>query len=226
MARLPRRMLPAVLYLALVCALIGPSFAPARLALAAGPVCTVGASGSNYTTVQAAVNDAGCATINIAAGTYTENITITRSVILQGAGAASTILDGGQAGRVLDIPSAAQVQLHDVTVQHGKLSSNGFGNAIFNSGTLSIANSSVTDNSIGSLGFGSSIYNNGRLTLNSSQVIKNHSGQGNVGDIFNDKGTLSINASQISQNDASGIRHISRSVGCGMGRAIAAAGLR
>jgi ELWxxDGT repeat protein len=36
MARLPRRMLPATLYLALVCALLAPSFAPVRRAVAAG----------------------------------------------------------------------------------------------------------------------------------------------------------------------------------------------
>jgi hypothetical protein len=36
MARTPRRMLPATLYLALFCSLIAPGFAPTRLALAAG----------------------------------------------------------------------------------------------------------------------------------------------------------------------------------------------
>jgi ELWxxDGT repeat protein len=36
MARMPRRMLPVALYLALVCALIAPSYVPARLAVAAG----------------------------------------------------------------------------------------------------------------------------------------------------------------------------------------------
>src|SRR5690348_9473794 len=113
MDRMLRRARPTALYLILVCLLLAPSFVPADLALAAGPICTVGASGANYTSVQAAVNDANCTTINIAAGTYIENITISRTVMLQGAGAASTILDGGQNGRVLNIPSAAQVHLHD-----------------------------------------------------------------------------------------------------------------
>jgi hypothetical protein len=206
MSCMPRRIRPTALYLALVCLLLAPSFAPVRLVLAAGPICTVGASGTNYTTVQAAVNDSNCSTINIAAGTYTENISISRNVILQGAGAASTFLDGGQNGRVLNIPSAAaQVQLHDVTLQHGNLSASSFGSAIFNSGTLSIANSIVTDNNIGSSGLGSSIYNNGSLTLNGSQVIKNRHGYTYVGVIYNDTGTLSIHTSQISQNDVSGI---------------------
>src|SRR3954453_5308041 len=104
MAGMPRRILLATPCLALLCVPIAPGFAPARLALAAGPSCTVGASGASYISIQAAVDDTNCATINIAAGTYTENITISRSVALQGAGAASTLLDGGQSGRVLNIP--------------------------------------------------------------------------------------------------------------------------
>src|SRR5205823_405972 len=112
MARMPPRILPTMLYLTLFCTLIAPSFAPARLALAAGPACTVGAGGgANYTTVQAAVDDVGCATINIAAGTYTENITIGRNITLQGAGAASTILDGHAAvlGSVVTVGAGATV---------------------------------------------------------------------------------------------------------------------
>ncbi|HMH02381.1 MAG TPA: thrombospondin type 3 repeat-containing protein [Terriglobales bacterium] len=51
---------------------------------AAGPVCTVGPSG-DYTTIQAAVNDPGCGTINVAAGTYNELVSISRTVTLNGA---------------------------------------------------------------------------------------------------------------------------------------------
>src|SRR4051812_14842867 len=186
-------------------ALIAPSAAPALVALVAGPTCSVGASGANYTTVQAAVNDSNCSTINIAAGTYNENITISRSVILQGAGAASTILDGGRNGRVLNIPAAAaQVQLRDMTIQHGNIQSSYiFGSAIFNSGELAISNSIITDNWTDSSG-SSSIYNNGSLTLSSSQVIKNHS-QGYLSDIYNDTGTLTISNGLISQNQGSAI---------------------
>jgi hypothetical protein len=49
---------------------------------AAGPTCSVP---GDYTTIQAAVNDAGCTTINVAAGTYNETVTIGRSVIVKGA---------------------------------------------------------------------------------------------------------------------------------------------
>ena len=172
--------------------LLAPQFVPARLALAAARPAPSAQAARITRAVQAAVNDSNCSTINIAAGTYTENITISRSVTLQGAGAASTILDGGRNGRVLNIPAAAaQVQLRDMTIQHGNIQSTYiYGSAIFNSGELAISNSIITDNWTDSSS-SSSIYNNGSLTLSSSQVIKNHS-QGYLGDIYNDTGTLTI----------------------------------
>src|SRR5262245_43513082 len=62
---------------------------------AAGSSCSVGASGATYTKIQDAVNDASCATITIAAGTYQENVIISRDITINGAGASSTIVDGG-----------------------------------------------------------------------------------------------------------------------------------
>jgi nitrous oxidase accessory protein NosD len=49
---------------------------------AAGPVCTVP---GDYATIQAAVNDPGCLTINVAPGAYAENVTINRALTLNGA---------------------------------------------------------------------------------------------------------------------------------------------
>ncbi len=51
-------------------------------AWAAGPVCSVPAE---YATIQGAVNEPGCTTINIAAGTYTEQVDINRTLTLNGA---------------------------------------------------------------------------------------------------------------------------------------------
>ncbi len=59
---------------------------------AAGPLCTVDAGGGgDYTTIQAAVNDPGCTTIQVAAGTYVEQVEIARPLVLQGAGASTVI---------------------------------------------------------------------------------------------------------------------------------------
>jgi len=55
------------------------------LAVPGGPTCSVGASGQDYTTIQAAVDVAGCATVKVVAGTYSENVTVSRAVTIKGA---------------------------------------------------------------------------------------------------------------------------------------------
>ncbi|MFL5803509.1 MAG: hypothetical protein ACJ8CR_17420, partial [Roseiflexaceae bacterium] len=82
---------------------IWPGVSRVRPARAAGPSCTVGAGGATYATIQAAIDDTGCTTINVAAGTYAEHMTIGRSLTLNGAGAGSTIIDGSETDRVLMI---------------------------------------------------------------------------------------------------------------------------
>ena len=53
---------------------------------AAGPTCAVP---GDYPTIQLAVNDPGCLTINVAPGVYVENVTIPRTLILNGAQAST-----------------------------------------------------------------------------------------------------------------------------------------
>ena len=54
----------------------------AALATVGGPVCNVPA---DYATISAAVAAPGCTTINVAAGTYNEQVQVTRTLILRGA---------------------------------------------------------------------------------------------------------------------------------------------
>lgn len=86
--------------LALAVVLVSSMFSGGKTR-AAGP-CAV-PSGS-YGTIQSAVNDPGCSTINVAAGTYAENVSIPRSLTLNGARAgvdargrsgAESIINGG-----------------------------------------------------------------------------------------------------------------------------------
>src|SRR5689334_10524681 len=101
--------------LALVMALTLLSMAPHASAASS---CTVAASGATYTTIQAAVNDANCTTIDVAAGMYTENVTISRDVKIIGSTTGSTIVDGANVGSVFSIP-AGTVTLERLTIQHG-----------------------------------------------------------------------------------------------------------
>jgi len=55
-----------------------------RTTRASGPICTVGPAG-DYTTIQDAVNDPACTTINVAPGTYNEQVQISRPLTLNGA---------------------------------------------------------------------------------------------------------------------------------------------
>jgi hypothetical protein len=118
---------------------------------AAGPVCTVDAhGGADYTTIGAAIADGGCTTIHVAAGVYTENLTIDRDLTLQGAGAGVTIIDGnGQVThqRVMSIILHPNVSIADVTIQHGyAVSPTHGGGGISNGGALTLTGVILTRN--------------------------------------------------------------------------------
>ena len=134
-----------------------------RGARAADDTCSVG-GGAGYASIQAAVNDAGCATITVAAGTYQENITIARAVTISGAGAGSTIVDGGYKARlmmtdpcakrnfactVFTISQSVAVTLSGMTIRHG-YDQAGRGGGIdippTASATVTVQNSIVTNN--------------------------------------------------------------------------------
>jgi hypothetical protein len=86
----------------------------------AGPTCTVAVSGADYTSIQTAVNDTNCNTVKVAAGTYTENVTITRTVNLKGAKANSDV-----DGRTFGAASESKV-IGLVTIQAANVTVNGF----------------------------------------------------------------------------------------------------
>jgi hypothetical protein len=122
---------------------------------AAGPVCIVdsaGGGGVDYTTIGAAVADAGCTTINVAAGVYNENITIDRDLTLQGASAGVTVIDGnGQVThqRVMSITLGQNVSIADVTIQHGyAVSPTHGGGGISNRGALTLTSVILTHNEV------------------------------------------------------------------------------
>lgn len=59
-------------------------------------------------------------TVHIAAGLYRENIVIDMSIYLEGAGARSTVIDGGNAGVVVDITGTDEyIDIYWVTIRNG-----------------------------------------------------------------------------------------------------------
>jgi len=184
-------------------------------------------------------------TLILPAGTYTNTIASTnedfnvngdldirRSIIIVGAGAGSTVIDGGGAAmndHVFLVVSAI-VNISGVTIRNGSAASSGggivnvgtlaitksvisgntalFGGGISNDGrsTLTITNSTISGNTAG--GGGGGIANWGMLTITNSTIngnIGNNAGLGFGGGIANNiNGTVSITNSTISGNFASG----------------------
>ncbi len=160
----------------------------------------------------------GADTIDLPAGTYTLGIAaqgedanttgdldITADLTVNGAGAATTIVDGNALDRVFDIPprgaiGGATVTISGLIIQNGSLASSA-GGGIRNTGTLTLNSSTVSGNTAG---FGGGIYNrgDGTLELNTSTVSAN-TATTNGGGIYNeDRGTLTLNGSTVSGNTA------------------------
>lgn len=104
---------------------------------AAAATHTVCASGCDFTTIQAAIDDAGTAdgdTIAVGPGTYTENVNVTKELTITGAGAGLTVVEpatyaptcaaggsgslcaGGPLPSVVFLVAASNVTISDLTV--------------------------------------------------------------------------------------------------------------
>jgi hypothetical protein len=146
--------------------------------------CT--ASGTPCLTIQQAINEAETnyttaddVTINVAAGTYTENDSISasslNSLTIAGAWASSTTVNGDGAGTVFIINSGT-VTISGLTIENGQasaVSSDGVaGGGIYNDGTLALTGAKVANNT-GAEGGGIVDDLNGILTITNSTVSQN-----------------------------------------------------
>lgn len=134
----------------------------------------------------------------------TGDLDIVDNLIINGAGAANTAINGGGIDRVLHNFSGGHTEINGVTISNG--STTIWGGGIYNAGgTLTLNNSSVSDNTAGGSGAGGGILNNsGTLTLNNSRVSGNTADYG--GGIHNvwASATLTLNNSTVSGNTAGG----------------------
>ncbi len=185
----------------------------------------------------------GADTISLLAGTYTLTIVSTdedanadgdlditggSDLTIQGAGAATTIIDGNGSvtnGRVLHITiSDITVSIDGVTIQNGNMGDWGggiynhgshlnvansiisgnqashHGGGIFNfGGTATISNSTISGNQ--TIHYGGGIDNSGAVTITNSTISGNQANWGGGG-IRNSGGTLNVANSTLSGNQA------------------------
>lgn len=149
---------------------------------------------SEYSSIQQALNNTTCDEINVATGTFFENITISRNVYLHGAGIDQTVIDGDGKDRVIDINEGFVVTLSNLTVKNGRSTS---GAGIYNEGATTLNHVAVVENvafgadgsdgasarggGSGGSANGGGIYNRASLTLNHSLVKNNEVQAGNGG---------------------------------------------
>jgi len=101
-----------------------------------------------YSTIQAAVNAAQAGdTIEVSAGTYSENVLVTVSVTIVGENAMTTIVDGGAADTVFRI-QANNVQIRQLTIRNGGNRFNGI-NVFYPYDGAIIRDNRIINNAIG-----------------------------------------------------------------------------
>jgi predicted outer membrane repeat protein len=141
-------------------------------------------------TINAAIQRAASGdTVNIAAGTYTENVVIDRSLTLTGADQATTIIDGG-AGTEVTIngpaDSSLNVTVSNITLQDGtgglyhQCASN---NQCDEGSQITLNNDTVRDNYSGGFGAGIHVLNSA-LTINNGTITNNQTISGGSGGIY------------------------------------------
>jgi predicted outer membrane repeat protein len=181
--------------------------------------------GCEFKSIQAAIDAAMPAdTIHIAPGTYVERLTFyDKQVALVGEDAATTIISGNNAGRVLSLYANSTLTITNITIRNGKVTDNQ-GGGIYNDGVLVIDKSRIVNNSasvsgggianFGTLrisrsmiagnaspGNGAGIVNGGRLTITTSVLFGNYA-KGRGGAIYHSVGTFVLTASSVTNNRA------------------------
>ena len=134
-----------------------------------------------YTTIQQAVTEGPENTsLTIADETFIENVAITRSVTLVGAGSGLTIIDGQITDTVILINSGPTVSISGVTIQNGDTTNASGGGGLLNeNGTVTLTNA-VVQNNLALDGAG--ISNKGTMILDNVTVRNNMANEvvGNV----------------------------------------------
>jgi hypothetical protein len=170
---------------------------------ARGAVLTVCPSGCDHATIQEAIDAASPNdTIQIAAGTYYENLTIDKDLTVEGAGEGATFIDGSNTDRVVEVSGSRQIAFADLRIQNGYTDflEGESGAGIFQTaGSLSLTRVTVSDNRSGYDGGG--IWTGASVTLDGATIQNNRTEFGLCGGL-RVGGDLNATASAIRDNDS------------------------
>ena len=123
-------------------------------------------------------------------------------ITITGAGAGSTIIDANQIDRVFHIHPGRVASISDVTIRNGYYvpNVNAYGGGVYNEGSLTMINSTISANKAASYGGGISNSNIGILSVINSTIRQNYADFAGGG-IYNE-GSLDVLNSTLSENTA------------------------
>lgn len=178
-------------------------FSANQIAFAA-PDATCDVPTTTHATIQAAVDDATCSTINITTnGVLHENVTIERTAIIRGAADDDnhplTIVDGQKLDSVFTVNGSNTVVFRNLVIRHGATEGNGGGIFVVEDASVTLDNVIMMGNSAEN---GGGIYaHSGFLNIINSQLIDNRATKLGGG-IFGALGSVDLRAFGMSGNSA------------------------
>ncbi len=122
-------------------------------------------------------------------------LTINKALTIEGPGQDQLTIDGNGSSRVFHITGSGNATISGVTVTGGNAGTDN-GGGIYNEGTLTLEDATVTQNAAD---WGAGIYSTGELTVRRC-TISDNSSEG-----IGTEGTATIEDSTISDNDSSGV---------------------
>lgn len=123
---------------------------------------------------------------------------LTHNLVIQGLGPSVVAVDGNKSSGLFHVEQGTTTTISGLTLTHGSESQGG---GIYNAGTLTVANCTLSANIAAAGTQGGGIYNNGVLTLAGSTLSGNSAGT-DGGGVFNGNGTVSVGNCQFIGNTA------------------------
>ena len=127
------------------------------------------------------------------------DLTVAKDLTLTNTGAGKLTISGANQYQIFHINAGIKLSLNNLTLDGGHASPGG---AIYNGGTLTITNSTFSNNSAPNSD-GGAIYNGGTLTITNSTFSNNSAPVTAGGAIENSVGTVRVINSTFSNNSAS-----------------------